>query len=115
MYLIDSRWKSKYGKIYTEAEYIRANGGILSYQIIQALDWMDGIEIVEEVNAFTGSYTYHTTNWSRLDGAQFSLKFMKNIDFVAKKWADATDKELEDYIYSRRAVKHADFNDIILS
>jgi hypothetical protein len=48
VYLADREYSQRHGHPYTEAKYYRWNHGPFARESLEVLEWLDGVEIVEE-------------------------------------------------------------------
>jgi hypothetical protein len=105
IYLADLEWaKSHKGRPYTEAEYYRWNHGPFSREVLSALEWMDGIEIVQTTTmSLDGgeAFCYRSGTRTRLSGVDLDLSFVELLDRVGKLWRSRPLKELLTYVYNR--------------
>lgn len=112
IYLADREWASAHdGKPYTEARYYRWNHGPFSKEFLAALEWMDGIEIVEKEVAWAGGggYTYRPGINSRLANVTLDPDFVKVLDHVSDLWNNAPLRDLLDHVYSDGRFKEKSF------
>ena len=58
IYLVDLEWSATHLGPYTEAKYYRWNHGPFSRELLKAIEWMDGIEIVQGSVPWNGGDTY---------------------------------------------------------
>jgi hypothetical protein len=104
IYLADLAWaKSHEGRPYTEAEYYRWNHGPFSREVLAALEWMDGIEIVQTTSSWDGGETfcYRSGTRTRLSAVQLDTTFDEVLDRVGKQWAARPLRELLKHVYDK--------------
>lgn len=104
IYLADLEWARRHdGRPYTEAEYYRWNHGPFSREVLNAIEWMDGIEIVQTTTSWEGgeTFTYRSGERTRLSEIKLDPIFLEILDAVGKKWARRPLKELLNHVYGR--------------
>lgn len=113
IYLADLEWAKKQGKPYTEAKYYRWNHGPFSREVLQALEWMDGIEIVQTTSSWDGgdTYCYHSGDRTRLSGIELTPAFIEILDRVGKQWSNRPLGELLVHVYNRDNFQGRAFGD----
>lgn len=117
IYLADREWHQKHGKTYTEAHFYRWNHGPFSREILQEIEWMDGVEIIEREHSYDmGQKIFHYSSGSRtrLYGVQLDKKFINILDDIADKWGKEPLKKLLDFVYRRKDFKKSEFGDRLL-
>lgn len=103
LYLADKAWAERRGRVYTEANYYRWNHGPFAREVMTALDWLDGIEIVQKAvpNGMGGTlFRYESGERSRLAGLSLDPEFAKLLDEAARRWGKVPLKNLLDHVYS---------------
>jgi hypothetical protein len=102
IYLADLEWAGQNGGPYTEAKYYRWNHGPFSREVLRALEWMDGIEVVETVVSWDGggTYCYRTGNRTRLSDIHLDPGFVAMLDKVGERWKTRSLKELLEFVYA---------------
>ncbi len=114
IFLADLEWKKKQrNSSYTEASYYRWNHGPFAREVFDALDWMDGVEIVGKTEpGYSGvTYSYESGVSTRLRKIELDPEFIDILDRVGLKWHDAPLRELLNYVYRRRVFRNKDFGD----
>lgn len=113
VYLADREWYQRTGEVYTEAKYYRWNHGPFSKEALEALDWMDGVEVVERGYAFQGGYVYEYASGqsTRLHKVELSPRFRSMLDTHAQRWSKRPLQELLDYVYSRNDFESTEFGE----
>jgi hypothetical protein len=104
IYLADLEWARGHdGRPYTEAIYYRWNHGPFSREVLNALEWMDGIEIVQTAVSWDGgdTYRYRSGARTRLSGVELDPTFVELLDRVGKQWSSRPLKELLTHVYGR--------------
>jgi hypothetical protein len=116
VYLADRAWAKKHGKPYTEANYYRWNHGPFAREVLQALEWLDSVEILERrTPTSTGfSYRYHSGERSRLGGVVLDEGFRGLLDEQADRWRNVPLQELLDHVYSDTEFDQAAFGEKLL-
>lgn len=116
VYLADRQWQNDYGITYTEAHYYRWNHGPFSQEILEALEWMDGIELIEKIQKYNAKkiYTYEYGKRTRLTNVKLDSSFVAILDKMANHWIQKPLKKLLDYVYSDHAFKKTNFGDPLL-
>ena len=116
IYLADRQWRRKQGKTYTEAHYYRWNHGPFAREVLAALEWLDGIEIIERERRSPGGtiYIYETGERSRLRDVKLDPDFRHTLSGVAEKWGKSSLQELLDFVYSRDDFKNVEFGERLL-
>lgn len=116
LYLADRAWHARTGRVYTECTYFRWNHGPFAREITSALEWLDGVEVIQE-RATTPSgagYRYRAGTYSRLENVKLDPAFVEALDEVARKWKDAPLQDLLDHVYSKPDLREANFGDPLL-
>jgi hypothetical protein len=104
IYLADLDWAKRHaGRPYTEAVYYRWNHGPFSREVVTALEWMDGIEIVQSTLSCDGGETfcYRSGGRTRLSAVELDPGFVDNLDRLGKQWASRPLEELLSRVYYR--------------
>lgn len=118
IFLSDREWYQTKGDghVYTEARYYRWNHGPFSREVLSSLEWLNGIEVLQEkVSAENGEmYRYRAGSQSRLHNAPLDAHFAKILDRTAAKWKNAPLNALLRYVYALPDFKKADFGDPLL-
>jgi len=116
VYLADYQWaKTHEGKPYTEANYYRWNHGPFSREFLQALEWIDGVEIVEtgQGNQESG-YVYKSGANTRLGEVCLDQGFQELLDDVGLRWSAKPLRTLLEHVYSDAEFKTKQFGDSLL-
>jgi hypothetical protein len=103
IYLADLEWARRNGGAYTEAKYYRWNHGPFSREVLESLEWMDGIEVVQNALSWNGEdrVSYHSGARTRLSGIDLDPTFVEILDRVGEQWSSRPLKELFDHVYAR--------------
>jgi antitoxin SocA-like protein len=117
VYLTDKAWYAKHGEQYTEASYFRWNHGPYAREVLHALAWMDGVEIVETEHPHPNGmlYTYEPGKRSRLGAVTLDEDFRKLLLETAKKWRSAPLKTLLAHVYADTTFNATIFGDRLLA
>jgi hypothetical protein len=102
IYLADLEWARKHdGRPYTEAKYYRWNHGPFSREMLRALEWMDGIELVASSIPWEGgnTYRYRSGESTRLSHVELDPDFVELLDSIGSRWENRPLKELLEYVY----------------
>jgi hypothetical protein len=117
VYLADQQWLRARGTTYTEANYYRWNHGPFAREFLHALDWLNGVEIVER--RFDGPsgamYEYHSGERTRLGNVQLAEQFKGYLDEAATRWRSEPLQKLLDYVYSDSEFVQTDFGEKLLA
>ncbi len=115
VYLADHEWaKGHGGKPYTEAGYYRWNHGPFSREYLRALEWLDGVEIVEDGQGNPESgYVYKSGFSTRLGNLTLDPEFQTYLDTVGQQWAGKPLRKLLDYVYGDADFKTKEFGDTL--
>ena len=115
VYLADQIWASQDGAPYTEAKYYRWNHGPFSREILKAIEWMDGIEIVETTQPWERgeTYCYRSGSSTRLARVELDASFVQILDEIGERWRSRPLKELLDYVYGDEGFKQKEFGDYL--
>lgn len=103
IYLADLEWARTHGGApYTEAKYYRWNHGPFSREVLQALEWMDGIEVVESTVSWDGgvSHSYRSGTSTRLSNVDLDPAFVEVLDQIGDRWRNRSLKDLLEHVYS---------------
>jgi antitoxin SocA-like protein len=114
IYLADLEWAKGHARQpYTEAKYYRWNHGPFSREVLSALDWMDGIEVVQTTLSWDGgeTYCYRSGTRTRLSGVWLDPAFVEILDRVGKQWTTRPLKELLNHVYARENFLDRAFGD----
>lgn len=118
LYLADLRWADERGagRGYTEARYYRWNHGPFAREILDAIDWMNGVEILETVadNPVGVEYRYVSGRRTRLRPVTLNPEFKRYLDEVAEEWGDVSLAEILAHVYEMPVFKNAGHGDSIL-
>lgn len=114
VYLADKQWHSNHGNIYTEACYLRGNSGIFSRKIIESIEWMDGIEIIEQNKLFRLEKIYLSNGRTRLTNIELDPLFVTIINKVARYWIKKSIDKLFNHIYLDNEFRKVDLGDQLL-
>lgn len=112
VYLTDEQWYSDHGNTYTEACYFRGNTGVFSIEILEALEWMDGIEIIEKVES--NNYIYLSGGRTRLTNIELDPLFVMTINKVARYWINKSIDKLFNHIHLDNEFRKVDLGDRLL-
>jgi hypothetical protein len=102
VYLADLEWARTHGGApYTEAKYYRWNHGPFSREVLHALEWMDGIEVVESTVSWDGgaSHNYRSGTSTRLSKVDLDPAFVDVLDQVGDHWRNRSLKDLLEHVY----------------
>ena len=116
-YLADKAWYEARGTTYTEARYYRWNHGPFAREILQALEWMDGVEVIQrEAVGFSGSsYEYQRGARTRLSQIDLDPEFSKILINVAEKWRQRSLQDLLRHVYADETFSGTSFGDPLLA
>lgn len=117
VYLADHEWAKAHGggRTYTEADYYRWNHGPFSREFLSALEWMDGVEIVETgLGNYESSYVYTSGVSTRLGDTPLDPNFQAVLDDIGQKWAGKPLRTLLEHVYGDAEFKTKEFGDILL-
>ncbi len=117
IYLADLAWAAGHGgRPYTEARYYRWNHGPFSQEVLRALEWMDGIEIVEETTSWEQGEThcYRSGERTRLADVELDQEFKGILDKVGDQWRGRPLHELLEHVYSGEQFKDKVFGQPLL-
>jgi len=116
VFLADKCWAKAHGVPYTEAKYYRWNHGPFSREYLQALEWMDGIEIVEEGDGSPeNGYTYTLGLNTRLKQQTLDPQFQNFLDEIGKQWGKKPLRSLLDYVYADSEFQTKNFGDVLIN
>ena len=115
VYLADLEWSNGHSRPYTEARYYRWNHGPFSREVLKALEWMDGIEVVQSTNSWQGgdTHTYRSGESTRLGQVQLDPEFVAVLDRIGSQWRNRPLKELLEYVYGDEGFKHREFGEYL--
>lgn len=100
LYLAEHAWYLENGSTYTEATFVRGYSLPFSKEVPQVLQWMDGIEIIEN-EKYDSHISYYTSgSRSRLDSIVLNIKFIDLLKSLADIWIKAPHNKLSDYLYT---------------
>lgn len=113
IYLADFEWARTHPRPYTEAKYYRWNHGPFSREVLQALEWMDGIEIVATPTQWEGGtvFCYRPGENTRLAKVTLDPTFVTLLDAVGSRWGNRPLKELLEHVYADEGFATKDFGD----
>jgi hypothetical protein len=116
IYLADLEWAGRHGIAYTEARYYRWNYGPFAREVLEALDWMDGIEIVQSALPHEGgdTYYYRIGSRTRLSLVKLAPAFAELLDRVGEKWSGCPLKDLLAHVYGKASFQDRAFGDPLL-
>ncbi len=117
IYLADLDWAAGHGgRPYTEASYYRWNHGPFSQEVLRALEWMDGIEIVEETTSWERgeSHCYRSGERTRLGDVELDQDFKAILDKVGYQWQHRPLRELLEHVYGGEQFKDKAFGQALL-
>jgi hypothetical protein len=117
IYLADQAWAQQHGSPYTEADYYRWNHGPFSREILQAIEWMDGVEIVEdgEQVAQGAPHRYTPGVSTRLKELELHPEFVRLLDRVGQEWRGRPLRDLLDYVYGDESFSRREFGENLFS
>ncbi|MDQ3030948.1 MAG: Panacea domain-containing protein [Myxococcota bacterium] len=112
VYLADKQWFDETGQVYTEAKYYRWNHGPFAKEVLSALEWLDGLEVVQRrVPYFDGTrYEYVRGVGSRLEAVELDPAFVAILDGVASTWGPRPLSELLEHVYADDAFTRLSFS-----
>ena len=113
VYLADQVWAQRHGKPYTEAVYYRWNHGPYSREFLKALEWMDGVELLEDSeNIGEGTpYRYSPGLSTRLRTIELDPAFVAVLEEVGQVWRSRPLRELLDHVYADEGFKSREFGE----
>lgn len=117
VYLADLEWARAHGgKPYTEAGYYRWNHGPFSREVLRALEWMDGIEVVTRDVPWDGGNTfcYSSGESTRLSHVKLDDDFVAVLDAVGARWRSRPLKELLEHVYGDQSFTQKEFGDALM-
>lgn len=116
IYLADLAWAAEHGQPYTEAHYYRWNHGPFSQELLRALEWMDGVEIVETSVPWERGETlqYRSGARTRLDDIELAPDFKASLDAIGARWGNRPLRELLDHVYGDEKFKEKVFGQPLL-
>ena len=117
VYLSDKKWFETKGSNYTEARYYRWNHGPFAREILAAVEWMDGVELIEKEH-YGGQgvfYTYSPGERTRLHDVQLDPEFRGIVDHVVGTWRTASLQSLLAHVYEQQDFERARFGDNLLA
>jgi|SRR5579872_652068 len=117
IYLADLDWAVGHGgQPYTEAHYYRWNHGPFSREVLRALEWMDGIEIVEVTTSWEQGelHRYRSGDRTRLHKVNLDNDFKAILDKVGSQWRHRPLRDLLDHVYTRKQFKDKVFGEPLL-
>jgi hypothetical protein len=117
IYLADLAWAAGHGgQPYTEASYYRWNHGPFSREVLRALEWMDGIEVVEETIPFEQGEThrYRSGERTRLGDVELDQEFKAILDGVIDRWRYRPLRELLEHVYGGEQLEDKEFGQPLL-
>jgi hypothetical protein len=117
IYLADLDWAAEHGvRPYTEASCYRWNHGPFSQEVLRALEWMDGIEVVEETTSWERGETHHYRSGerARLGVVELDQDFRAVLDKVGDHWQLRSLSELLEHVYGGEQFKDKVFGQPLL-
>ncbi len=114
IYLADLEWARTNGNAaYTEANYYRWNHGPFSREVLRALEWMDGIELVTSNVPWDGgnTYCYRSGESTRLSHVSLDPEFVAVLDTIGSRWRSRPLQELLEYVYGDEAFTKKEFGE----
>jgi hypothetical protein len=114
IYLADLAWARTHGGApYTEAKYYRWNHGPFSREVLQSLEWMDGIEVVAATVNWEGGSTfcYRSGESTRLAQLQLDPAFVALLDDIGSRWRSRPLRELLEHVYGDAAFTKREFGE----
>lgn len=117
VYLTDKAWHARRGEPYTEAHWFRWNHGPFAREVMSALEWMDGVEIVQKERSHSNGtlYTYLPGDRTRLSGVKLDPEFEQLLLETAKKWRDVPLQKLLKHVYADATFDSTVFGDRLLA
>lgn len=102
LYLAERAWAKNHHEPHTEATFYRWNNGSFSHEVLHALEWMDGIEVVQYPVAWDGGgiYGYRSGGRTRLKDVQLNSGFIQILDQISESWRNRSLGELLEYVYT---------------
>jgi Protein of unknown function (DUF4065) len=116
VYLADLEWAQKHGNPYTEAKYYRWNHGPFSRELLKAVEWMDGIEIVESSEPWDRgeTYCYRPGKRTRLGQEKLHPDFVALLDEIGERWRNRPLRELLDHVYGGEQFREKAFGQTLM-
>jgi hypothetical protein len=117
IYLADLEWARTHKNApYTEASYYRWNHGPFSREVLRALEWMDGIELVTTNIPWDGSNTfrYSSGESTRLSHVQLDPEFVSLLDIIGNRWGNRPFRELLEHVYGDAGLTEKEFGEHLL-
>jgi hypothetical protein len=117
IYLTDQAWAQKHGSPYTEADYYRGNDGPFSREIFQAIEWMDGVEIVEDDDQDQQGAPYRYTSGvsTRLKDVELHPEFVRVLDQIGQEWQGRPLRDLLEHLYGDDSFTRREFGENLFS
>lgn len=111
LYLAEHAWYLEHGSTYTEATFVRGYSLPFSKEVPQVLQWMDGIEVIEN-EKYDSHINYYVPGYrSRLDSIELNVKFKELMQSIADIWINAPHNKLSDYLYTIEIFNKANIGD----
>lgn len=117
LYLADRAWREQTGQQYTEASYYRWNHGPFAREILAMVEWMNGVELVEEsIQLPTGTVTYEYSGggYTRFEDVRLDPGFVALLDRTASEWKNRPLPKLLEYVYGQADFQTATLGDHLL-
>lgn len=116
LYLADKGWMESHREPFTEARYYRYNHGPFAKEIMNAVNQMDGVEVVETaVPGRDGTgYEYAPGRMTRLSQYHLDPEFAQLLDDVAQRWSRAPLQAVLDHVYGSADFKAKNFGEKLL-
>lgn len=117
IYLADKAWHKEHGAPYTEAKYFRWNHGPYAKEVLRALEWMDGVEIVQTQHEHPNGtiYRYEPGERTRLRKVLLDNEFERMLVSTAKQWKAVPLQRLLKHVYSDPTFDATNFGDALLT
>lgn len=117
IYLADLEWARAHSeRPYTEANYYLWNHGPFAREVLEAIEWMDGIEILQGTVAWEGgdTYCYSPGASTRLKAVELDLDFIAILDRLASEWLPRPLSDLLEHVYSDGQMQDREFGEQLL-
>ncbi len=113
IYLADLEWAGTHSGPYTEATYYRWNHGPFSREVLKAIAWMDGIEIVQGPVSWDRGDTdcYRSGASTRLGEVRLDPDFLAILDRIGSHWKTRPLNELLEHVYGGDGFKDREFGE----
>lgn len=99
----------------TEAKYHRWNHGPFSREVLTALAWMEGIEIVEVTTPWAGDDSaYRAGAGGCLGSVELAPEFVKILDRIGGYWRNRPLLDLDRRVYGEKSFRRKAFGEPLL-